>query len=81
MSILFGKQQSGYILAEVSRGIVGLLERKSIFDTKTIEDVSNDDLDGTVIGICREFGANDSSVVRLLDESKRFACRSFRYCN
>lgn len=49
--VLFGKHQSGYILAEVSRGMVALLERKSIFDTKTIEDVSNDDLDGIVIEV------------------------------
>ncbi len=49
--ILFGKQESGYILAQVSRGMVGLFERKSIYDTKTIEDVSNDNLDGTVIEV------------------------------
>jgi hypothetical protein len=49
--ILLGKQQSGYILAQVSRGIGGLLERKSIFNTKTIEDVPNDNLDGIVIEV------------------------------
>lgn len=49
--LLFGKHPAGYILASVSRGMAGLLERKSVFDTKTIEDVSNDDLDGTVIEV------------------------------
>ncbi len=49
--ILFGRQPAGYILAEVSRGMAVLFERKSIFDTKTIEDVSNDDLDGIVIEV------------------------------
>lgn len=49
--VLLGKQQSGYILAEVSRGIAALFERKSIFDTKTIEDVPNENLDGIVITV------------------------------
>lgn len=52
--ILFGKQESGYILAEVNRGMFTAIaesKTKSIFDTKTIEDVSNENLDGIVMTV------------------------------
>lgn len=49
--ILFSKQEPGYILAEVTRSISDLLARKSIFDTKTIEDVPNDNLEGIIVSV------------------------------